>query len=562
MAFGDLLEMVGDLGKFQAIHVALLSMPPLFMSCNNLLQNFVAAVPAHRCRVRLGDEGSRYLNVTEEPLREEFLRVFLPLDEEGRPDKCRMYTSPQWHLLGTNETQGNGSQPDTQACTDGWVYDHSQFTSTIVTEWDLVCDRKSLKRMVQSIYMAGLLIGACVLGRLSDKFGRRTLLLFSYLLVAVSGTCAAFSSSFPLFCFWRFLSGVGLSGAIINGLSLLVEWIPTRVRTPTSMTLNFTYTCGQLLLPGIAYSLKDWRSLQLSVSAPFFAFVLCSWWLSESARWLIVNGKEHVALKQLKRVAKVNGREAEGERLTVEILKASVENDQLTAKKQSVLDLFRTPVIRWISCCSMVIWFSTSFAYYGLSIDLQGFGVDIYLIQLIFGAVDIPAKITAFLTLSLIGRRFTQVTSLTLAGSTLLANAIIPKELQTVRTSLAAFGKGCLSAAFSCCYLYASELYPTVVRQTGMGLVGTMARVGAIVAPIVRMTGDYIPFLPFTIYGGMAVIAGLTAFLLLETRNIPLPETIEDVENRAKKSSKRVSKLRNEDVPLQDAQASLMKRTV
>ncbi|XP_059811422.1 solute carrier family 22 member 6-A-like isoform X1 [Hypanus sabinus] len=562
MAFGDLLEMVGGLGKFQAIHVVLLTFPDLFMSCHNLLQNFVAAVPDHRCRVQLGDEGSRYLNVTEEPLREEFLRVFLPLDEEGRPDKCRMYTSPQWHLLGTNETQGNGSQPDTQACTDGWVYDRSQFTSTIVTEWDLVCDRKSLKRMVQSIYMAGLLIGACVLGRLSDKFGRRTLLQWSYLLLAVSGTCAAFSSSFPLFCFWRFLSGVGLSGVIINSISLNIEWIPTRFRTPISMSGSFCYTLGQILLAGIAYGLKDWYWLQLSVSTPFFVFFLYSWWLSESARWLIVNGKEHVALKQLKRAAKVNGREAEGERLTVKILKASVENDQLTAKKQSVLDLFRTPVMRRITCCMMVVWFSTSFAYYGLSIDLQGFGVNIYLIQLIFGAVDFPAKTTAFLTLSLIGRRFTQVTTLTLAGSTILVNSMIPKDLQNVRTSLAALGKGCLSASFTCCYLYVTELYPTVVRQTGMGLVGTMARVGAMVAPIIRLTGDYIPFLPSLIYGGMTVVAGITAFFLLETRNIPLPETIEDVENRAMTSSKRASKLKNEDIPLREGHASLMEQKV
>ncbi|XP_072106542.1 solute carrier family 22 member 6-like, partial [Mobula birostris] len=134
--------------------------------------------------------------------------------------------------------------------------------------------------------------------------------------------------------------------------------------------------------------------------------------------------------------------------------------------------------------------------------------------------------------------------------------------LQTVQTSLAAFGKGCLAAAFSSCFLYASELYPTVIRQTGIGLIATMARMGAMVAPIVRMSGDYIPFLPSTIYGGVAVIAGLTALLLLETRNIPLPETIEDAENRAKKNSKRVSKLRNEDVPLQEAQESLMKQRV
>ncbi|XP_072101616.1 solute carrier family 22 member 6-A-like isoform X1 [Mobula birostris] len=456
MAFGDILEMVGDLGKFQAIHIALLSIPTSFIACNSLLQNFVAAVPDHRCRVQLGGEDSRYLNVTEE-----FLRVFLPMDREGKPDKCRMYTSPQWHLLGTNETQGNGSQPDTQACTDGWVYDHSQFTSTIVTEWDLVCDRKSLKRMVQSIYMAGLLIGASVLGRLADKYGRRTLLLWSHFVIAVSGTCGAFSSSFPLFCFWRFLTGVGVSGAISNCLPLAIEWTPIRFRTLVSMCGSFCYTLGQLLLAGIAYGIKDWHWLQLSVSVPCVVFFVYSWWLSESARWLIVNGKEHIALKQLKRVAKINGREAEGERLTVEILKTSVKNDQFTAKKQSVFDLVRTPIMRRITCCMMVVWFSTSFAYYGVSIDLQGFGVDIYLIQLIFGAVDIPAKIVAFLTLRLIGRRFTQATSLTLAGSTVLTNAIIPKDLQTVRTSLAAFGKGCLAAAFTCCYLYGTELYPT-----------------------------------------------------------------------------------------------------
>ncbi|XP_072101596.1 solute carrier family 22 member 6-A-like [Mobula birostris] len=556
MAFGDLLEMAGGSGKFQAINIALLSILSSFIACNNLLQNFVTAVPDHWCKMQQGGESSRYLNVTEE-----FLRVFLPMDREGRPDKCRMYASPQWHLLGTNETQGNGSQPDTQACTDGWVYNHSQFTSTIVTEWDLVCDRKSLKRMVQSIYMAGLLIGASVLGRLADKYGRRTLLLWSHFMVAVSGTCGAFSSSFPLFCFWRFLSGFSLSGVIVNSLSLKVEWTPTRLRPLVLMCSSFCFTIGQVLMAGIAYSIKDWRWIQLSVSVPFFVYFLYSWWLSESARWLIVNGKEHNALKQLKRVAKINGREAEGERLTVEILKASAENDQLAAKKQSVFDLFRTPIMQRITCCMMVVWFSTSFAYYGLSIDLQGFGVDIYLIQLTFGAVDIPAKIVAYLTLSLIGRRFTQVTSLTLAGVCQAVNLLLPFERRTVRTSLAAFGKGCLAAAFTCCYLYATELYPTVVRQTGMGLIGTMARMGAMVAPIVRMSGDDIPFLPSTIYGGVAVIAGLTAFFLLETRNVPLPETIEDAEN-SKKSSKRVSKLRNKDVPLQESHASLMKQTV
>ncbi|XP_059811408.1 solute carrier family 22 member 6-A-like [Hypanus sabinus] len=59
-----------------------------------------------------------------------------------------------------------------------------------------------------------------------------------------------------------------------------------------------------------------------------------------------------------------------------------------------------------------------------------------------------------------------------------------------------------------------------------------MARVGAIVAPMVRLSGDYLPFMPMTIYGGMAILSGALAFGLPETLNTQLPDTVEDVESR------------------------------
>lgn len=55
---------------------------------------------------------------------------------------------------------------------------------------------------------------------LSSRYGRRILLLVSYLLIAVCGTCAAFSPSFPLFCFFRFGCGMALSGIALNSFSL------------------------------------------------------------------------------------------------------------------------------------------------------------------------------------------------------------------------------------------------------------------------------------------------------------------------------------------------------
>ncbi|XP_072345522.1 solute carrier family 22 member 6-A-like [Scyliorhinus torazame] len=559
MSFEDILEDVGSMGKFQIIHVFLLAIPSFISPSHNMLQNFVAAVPDHHCRIPLATNGSGSLNATAEDL----LRVFIPLDRNGRPEKCIEYSPPQWHLLGLNATRGNASVPDTQTCSEGWTYDTSKFKATIVTEWDLVCDWRSLRRISQSIYMAGLLTGAIVLGRLSDKLGRRTLLLCSHFMLAVSGTCSAFSTSYTLFCFWRFLTGVAMSGNMLNSFSLKVEWIATRFRTCISLISGYLYTFGQLYLAGMAYAIQDWRWLQFAVSLPYIIFFLYSWWFPESARWLILNDKADVALKHLRRVAKLNGKEAEGQKLTTAILKSTIENDQLVAtKRRSVLDLFRTPAIRKITCCTMLVWFSTSFAYYGLAIDLQGFGMDIYLIQLIFGAVDIPAKAIGFASMSLIGRRFTQGMSLILAGSIILANIFVSNELQALRTTFAAIGKGCLACAFSCCYLFSGELYPTVVRQTGMGLVSTMARMGAMIAPIIRMSGDYVSFLPLTIYGGMAIIAGAAAFFLPETLKIPLPETIEEIESRALRDAEKDKNSKRKESPLQETNLSLMKQTV
>lgn len=71
--------------------------------------------------------------------------------------------------------------------------------------------------------------------------------------------------------------------------------------------------------------------------------------------------------------------------------------------------------------------FSTSFAYYGLAMDLQNFDFNIYVIQMIFGAVDFPAKLVSILTITYVGRRFTQAAALTLAGLAILANILVPR---------------------------------------------------------------------------------------------------------------------------------------
>uniref|UniRef100_A0A8D0G4T8 Major facilitator superfamily (MFS) profile domain-containing protein n=1 Tax=Sphenodon punctatus TaxID=8508 RepID=A0A8D0G4T8_SPHPU len=523
MSFAELLEHVGGMGRFQIIYVTLLAIPVFMMASHNLLQNFTAATPEHHCQLPAAVNGTQSLSAKER------LWVSIPMDENQQPEKCQRFITTQWQHLDINATAGNRSEGDTEPCTDGWIYNRSLFTNTIVSEWDLVCDAWTLKQMAQSLYMAGVLVGGIVFGGLADRFGRRSLLIWSYLQMAAMGTATAFSPGFSAYCVFRFLTGMAFSGIVLNCVSLSVEWTPTRTRAVVGTLTGYCYTIGQFLLAGIAYAIPDWRWLQLTVSLPFFIFFLYSWWFAESARWLVLAGKSDRAVIELKRVARINGKEEEGDKFNIEILRSHMQKELSSVKtSHSVVDLVRTPTVRRISCCLCFVWFSTSFAYYGLAMDLQNFGVNIYLILMVFGAVDFPAKLISVLTISFVGRRFTQALALILAGLAILANIFVPQALRTV---FAVFGKGCLAASFNCVYLYTGELYPTVIRQTGLGLSNTMARMGSIIAPVVKMTGEYIPFLPLLIYGAAPIISGIAAAFLPETLNKPLPETIEEVES-------------------------------
>jgi len=74
---------------------------------------------------------------------------------------------------------------------------------------------------------------------------------------------------------------VGGGGHIESAVSpwslAVVEWIPTPYRAVTVAITGFAYTLGQILLAGLAYAVPHWRWLQLTVSVPYFVFLLYSW---------------------------------------------------------------------------------------------------------------------------------------------------------------------------------------------------------------------------------------------------------------------------------------------
>lgn len=133
MPFGDLLDQAGGLGRFQVFNVALLCFPTLLMAAHNLLQNFTAAVPGHHCRVALS-KGCASGNATGNPDCRALLRAFIPQDGDWGPEKCWRFVTPQWRLSGFNSTGREPTEAEREPCLDGWTYEGTVFTSTIVTE--------------------------------------------------------------------------------------------------------------------------------------------------------------------------------------------------------------------------------------------------------------------------------------------------------------------------------------------------------------------------------------------------------------------------------------------
>lgn len=153
--------------------------------------------------------------------------------------------------------------------------------------------------------------GSTIQGKLADAYlGRKKTILLSCLLTSLTAFLTSFSPNIWVYAFLRFSNGFARSGVGICCLVLSSEVVGRKWRGQVGQYGFFFFTLGFLSLPLVAYRTRtSWRYIYRILSIlPLGYSILFVPFISESPRWLAINGKKEEAMKVLNKLARLNGK--------------------------------------------------------------------------------------------------------------------------------------------------------------------------------------------------------------------------------------------------------------
>ncbi|XP_074648153.1 organic cation transporter protein-like isoform X2 [Tubulanus polymorphus] len=408
-------------------------------------------------------------------------------------------------------------------------YDTTTTVYSIVTEWDLVCDKAFISELSISIQMAGILIGALVCGYLADWLGRKIILLLYCSGVMILQVLVGLSVNYYMFIVLRFFIGFCIAGPFCICFTLPMEFCGPKWRTFIGGFSLFGF--GPMLLAFCAYFVGSWDHLAfLTDTVPRFR---CRW-VPESIRWLTMKGRFEEAEKTIRWMARVNRTQVPDLGL-LRALAAQDKSEQEEGKRHNYLDLFCTRELAIQTLTLMYAGFSVSAIFYGISTMYNTFEGSIFINSIVNSCTLIPFIWSTIYFGNRFGRRrsffgYMSVSVVCLVSALIIG--LLDKKSEAgigiLMTILVIVGQGAVLACMQLTIIYCNEAFPTVIRNLGMSSCSIASRIGGIIAPQIAYMGIAIHWtVPYAVYFTFCISVTVLVFLYLpETNRKPLEDAV------------------------------------
>ncbi len=387
--------------------------------------------------------------------------------------------------------------------------------------------------------LIGCLIGALVSGALSDRFGRKKLLMLAAFLFTITGILTALAPSFSIFITNRLLGGVAIGLASNLSPMYIAEISPASVRGRLVSVNQLTIVIGILAAQLVNWLIAEpvpagataagilaswngqsgWRWMFGAEAVPALLFFLLMFFVPESPRWLVKNGRSEAAGRIL---AKVGGPGFAAEALT-DIRETLASSEIGRVRFRDLLE----PGLAKVLLVGIVLaiyqqWcgINVIFNYAQEIFTAAGYGVSDVLFNIVVtGTVNLIFTLVAIRLIDRLGRR-----PLMLAGSAGLAvvfgligasYAVHSRGVHILLLVLVALALYALSLA-PVTWVLLSEIFPNRIRGAAMS-VSTFALWSAcfvLTYTFPHLNKGLGPSGTFWIYAGISVLG----FLFIKSR--------------------------------------------
>lgn len=346
-----------------------------------------------------------------------------------------------------------------------------------------------------SCALAGCLAGSIVTGALSDRFGRKPLLVAAALLFAGSSVLTGWAGSFGAFVAWRITGGVAIGMASSLSPMYIAEVAPAHLRGRLVAVNQLTIVIGilgaqvvnwiiatRLQFPGAtdveaaraAWNVASgWRWMFTAVAIPSLAFLAGALVVPESPRWLLTRGRRDRARRVLARIGGETYAASEAAEIERTLAPAAAGRSELKALLEPKV---RSVVLVGVALAVLQQWsgINSIFNYAEEIYRSAGYGIGAVMFNIVItGAINLLFTLVAIAMVDRAGRRTLMLAGCAAIGvSHLLLGAAYAAGLQGLPVlvfTLCSLGAYALSLA-PVTWVLIAEIFPNRVRGAAVSV--------------------------------------------------------------------------------------------